>query len=185
MFLPIATSWDLYIVGFGNPQRRDDGIGPYVVRQLKSALKPYDYIGFLSVRHPEPSIFAELQGADRILFVDATIKALANGWQLNRIQPEPGLLPYTTHHFTPMVILGIIRMLCGHSPPTWLLTVEGCDFGFGRSLTAAAKKRARSAISRILGFVRENLQPPAGVGVNFLESTGVKNEHTGRYSDYR
>ncbi len=185
MALPVDPSWYLYIVGFGNPQRRDDGIGCYIVRQLKSALKAYDKIGFLSVRHPEPSIVDELHGADQILFVDATIKTLSSGWQFNRIQPEPDMLPYTTHHFTPMVILGMINMIYGQSPPTWVLTVEGCDFGFGNRLTSAAKKRAESAISAIVGFVRANLQTPLDVGTNFLKRTGVKNEHTGRYPDYR
>ncbi len=160
MSLPVDPSWDLYIVGFGNPQRRDDGIGSYIVRQLKSALKSYDKIGFLSVRHPEPSIISELHGADQILFVDATMKMLTNGWQLNRIQPETEMLPYTTHHFTPTCILGMIKMLYGQSPPTWVLTVEGCDFGFGRRLTFTAKIRARSAISAIVGLVRANLQTP-------------------------
>jgi len=158
--LPVESSWDLYLVGFGNPQRRDDGIGPYIVRQLKSILKSYNKIGFLIVHHPEPSIVAELQRAGRILFVDATMKALTKGWQMNRIEPELDMLPYTTHHFTPMVILGIMRMLYGQSPPAWVLTVEGCDFGFGRSLTSTAKERARAAISTIVGFVRENLKTP-------------------------
>ena len=167
MPLPVDPSWDLYIVGFGNPQRRDDGIGFYIVRQLKSALKAHDKIGFLSVRHPEPSIIAELHGADQVLFVDATITALTNGWQLNRIQPDLQMLPYTTHHFTPMVILGMIKMLYGKSPPTWLLTVEGCDFGFGRRLTATAKKRARSAISTITAWVRANRQTPLMSGQTF------------------
>ncbi|UCG07485.1 MAG: hydrogenase maturation protease [Desulfobacterales bacterium] len=167
MPLPVETAWDLCIVGFGNPQRRDDGIGSYMVRQLKSALESYDKIGFLTVRHPEPSIVAELHAAAQILFVDATIKVLTNGWQLNRIQPEPEILPYTTHHFTPMIILGIMRMLYGQSPPTWVLTVEGCDFGFGRSLTFTAKKRAESAISAIVGFVRANLRTPLMSGQTF------------------
>jgi hydrogenase maturation protease len=165
--LPVEASWDLYVVGFGNPQRRDDGIGAFIVSQLKSALKSDDKIGFLTVRHPEPSIVAELQGADQILFVDATMKALTSGWQLNRIQPRLDLLPYTTHHFTPMVILGMLRMLYGKSPPTWVLTVEGCDFGFGRSLTATAKKRARSAIATIVEFIRANLQTPPMSGQTF------------------
>jgi len=165
--LPVDRSWRLYIVGFGNPQRRDDGIGSYIVRQLESALKPHDTIGFLTVRHPEPSIVDELHGADQILFVDATIKVLTNGWQLNRIQPETEMLPYTTHHFTPTVILGMIKMLYGQSPPTWVLTVEGCDFGFGRRLTFPAKKRARSAISAIVGLVRANLQTPLMAGQTF------------------
>lgn len=160
MPLPVETARDLYIVAFGNPHRRDDGIGSYIIRQLKSALKAYDRIGFLSVRHPEPSIVDELRGSDRILFVDATVQALPNGWQLNRIQPELDTLPYTTHHFTPMIILGMIKMLYGQSPPTWVLTVEGCDFGFGRRLTATAKMRAQSAIAAIVGWVRTNLQPP-------------------------
>ncbi|UCE54466.1 MAG: hydrogenase maturation protease [Desulfobacterales bacterium] len=167
MSVPIDPSWDLYIVGFGNPQRRDDGIGSYIVRQLKSALTAYDKIGFLSVRHPEPSIVDELHGAEQILFVDATIEVLTNGWQLHRIQPELEMLPYTTHHFTPMVILGMIKMIYGQSPPTWVLTVEGCDFGFGRRLTSTAKKRARSAISATIGFVRANLQTPLIWGQTF------------------
>ncbi len=167
MALPVDPSWDLYIIGFGNPQRRDDGIGSFVVRELKSALKAYDKIGFLSVRHPEPSIIDELHGADQILFVDATIKALTSGWQLDRIQPETEMLPYTTHHFTPTVILGMIEMIYGKSPPTWVLTVEGCDFGFGRRLTPTAKKRARSAISAIAGGVRTNLQTPRMSGSTF------------------
>lgn len=159
MSLPVDRSWDLYIVGLGNPQRRDDGIGSYIVRQLMSALKS-SKIGFLSVRHPEPSIVAELQGANQIVFVDATIEALSNGWQLNRIQPELEMLPYTTHHFTPAVILGMIKMLYGQSPQAWVLTVEGCDFGFGQRLTLTAKKRARSAISAIVRWAKANLQTP-------------------------
>lgn len=158
--MPMGASWDLCIVGFGNPHRRDDGIGSYMVRRLKSELKTYDRIEFLSVRHPEPTIVAQIHGAEHLLFVDATIQALPNGWQLNRIQPELNTLPYTTHHFTPMILLGMIKMLYGQSPPAWVLTVEGCDFGFGRRLTSTAKKRAQSAMSAIVGWARTNLQPP-------------------------
>jgi hydrogenase maturation protease len=160
----VDPSWRLFIVGFGNPQRRDDGIGFYIVRQLKSALKSYDKIGFLSVRHPEPSIVDTLYVADRILFVDATIKALPYGWQLNRIQPEAEALPFTTHHFTPMAILGMIKMIYGHCPPAWMLTVEGFDFGFGQGLTSSAEKRARSAISAIVRRMEANLQIPLKSG---------------------
>ena len=167
MTLPVETAWDLYIVGFGNPQRRDDGIGSYIIRQLKSALKANDRIGFLSVRHPEPSIAEALHSADRILFVDATIKALTHGWQLNRIQPELEMLPYTTHHFTPMAILGMIKIIYGQSPPAWVLAVEGCDFGFGHQLTATAQKRARSATLAIIGWARANLQTPLMSGQPF------------------
>lgn len=157
--MPMGSSWDLCIVGFGNPHRRDDGIGSYIIRQLKSDLKSYKCIEFLSVRHPEPSIVEDLRGSKRILFVDATIQALPNGWQLNRIQPELDSLPYTTHHFTPTIILGMIKMLYGQSPAAWVLTIEGCDFGFGRRLTATAKIRAQSAIAAIVGWARTNLQP--------------------------
>jgi hydrogenase maturation protease len=158
--LPVDPSSQISIVGFGNPQRRDDGIGPYIVGQLKSALKAYDTIGFLSVRHPEPTIVEALHGADQILFVDATIRVLTCGWQLNRIQPDTQALPFTTHHFTPMAILGIIKMIYGYCPPAWMLTVQGFDFGFGQGLTSGAKKRACSAISLIVRGVGANPQTP-------------------------
>jgi hydrogenase maturation protease len=158
--LPVDPSNQLSIVGFGNPQRRDDGIGPYIVGQLKSDLKAYGTIGFLSVRHPEPSIVEALHGSDQILFIDATIRVLTCGWQLNRIQPDTDALPFTTHHFTPMAILGMIKMIYGYCPPAWVLTVQGFDFGFGQGLTCRAKNRARSAISAIIRRVGANLQTP-------------------------
>jgi hypothetical protein len=58
-------------------------------------------------------------------------------------------------------------MLYGQAPPTWVLTVEGCDFGFGYNLTSTARKRARSAISAIIGFIRANLQTPLMSGQTF------------------
>ena len=167
MSLPVDPSNQLSIVGFGNPQRRDDGIGPYIVGQLKSDLKAYGTIGFLSVRHPEPSIVEALHGSDQILFIDATIRVLTCGWQLNRIQPDTDALPFTTHHFTPMAILGMIKIIYGQSPPAWVLAVEGCDFGFGHQLTATAQKRARSATLAIIGWARANLQTPLMSGQPF------------------
>jgi Ni,Fe-hydrogenase maturation factor len=35
MSFSVKPLFDFWIIGYGNPQRRDDGIGPYIVKRLK------------------------------------------------------------------------------------------------------------------------------------------------------
>ena len=153
--MPTPCSYTSWIIGYGNPQRRDDGIGPFVVDRLKSVLKHKKGVHILALPQLAADLVEPLCEADRILFVDATIENLDGGQARTRIYPETRLLPYMTHHVRPSYLLGLIQALYHRSPPAWLFSIQGHDFGFGEGLSPGAEKSAEDVGGEILQFIEE------------------------------
>ncbi len=62
------------ILGFGNPVRSDDGVGCYVVEQLKKHFDPMpEWLNVLDMGTSAFEALFQLQGHERIIFVDAVI----------------------------------------------------------------------------------------------------------------
>jgi len=142
-----------WIVGYGNRERRDDGIGPYVVEKLKASLEMKMNVRLLTLPQLSADMAAELQEAERILFVDATIDNLEGGWKWSRLEPEMKVLPYLTHHVDPAFLLGLMEALYGRSVCAWLVSIHGSDFGFGEGLSPEAAGRADRVCLEILEFI--------------------------------
>lgn len=60
-------------MGFGNPVRSDDGIGCYVVQELKELLVDTNKITILDMGTSAFEVLYQLKGHNRILIVDAVI----------------------------------------------------------------------------------------------------------------
>jgi hydrogenase maturation protease len=148
-----APSSDFWIIGYGNPQRRDDGIGPYIVNRLQPDFKHRKDIHLLVLHQLEPDVIDTLKKAHTILFVDATVETLAEGRHWVGIQPELKALPCLIHHVAPSFILGLLQCLYHRNPAAWMVSVEGNDFSFGCGLSSEAQKRAEQVIGEIAEFV--------------------------------
>lgn len=61
------------ILGFGNPARSDDGVGCYVIEQLKASLGAQEAVTLLDMGTSAFEVLFQLKGHDRILLVDAVI----------------------------------------------------------------------------------------------------------------
>jgi len=145
-----STDSRVLIIGFGNTQRRDDGIGPHVIRQLQEAIGMDNGVRFRSVSQLAIEMAEELYPADAVIFVDATVKVLDGGWQCERLRPYTAPADFRTHHLRPDFLLGMALAIYQHHPPAWLVAVQGDDFGFGREITPAARTRAAGAIGKII-----------------------------------
>ena len=144
---------DYFVVGYGNTQRRDDGIGPYIVNQLQPIFKDRKSVHLL-VRHQlEPDIIDMLKRADILLFVDASVDVLAGGSHWVEVQPQLNAMPFLIHQVAPAFILGLLQGLYNRVPKTWLVSIEGNDFGFGNGLSPDAQKRAMQVIGEITSFI--------------------------------
>lgn len=146
-----------WIVGYGNRQRRDDGIGPFVVDKLRSVLKREKEVRLLALPQLRVDVAEELREADLIWFVDATIDDLEGGWARSKLHPETQFLPYLTHHVHPSFLLALIEALYHRSPCAWLVSVQGCDFGFGNGLSPEAEKRAEEVSSKIIRLIDDTV----------------------------
>ena len=148
-----APSSDFWIIGYGNPQRRDDGIGPYIVNRLQPLFKHRKDVHLLVFHQLEPDIIDTLKTADTLVFVDASVDALTEGRLWVQVQPELNPMPFLIHESAPAFILGLLQCLYHRHPKTWMVSVEGSDFGFGNGLSSDARKRAEQVIGEIAEFV--------------------------------
>ena len=142
-----------WIVGYGNRQRRDDGIGPYVVEKLKGALEQKKGVRLLAVPQLGADLVEDLREADRLLFIDATIDNLEGGRKWCQLHPEMRLLPYLTHHVDPAFLLGLMEKLYSRAASAWLISIHGSDFGFGEGLSPEAARTADQVSLEILEFI--------------------------------
>lgn len=148
-----SKSFSTWVIGIGNPLRRDDGIGPYIVRAINQALRHEKDVGVRIMYQLEPDLVEDVRHADFIVLVDAAMEDLKDGLSWVRVRPESKYLPYLTHHLNPSLFLGFFQLLYHRCPQTWLMSVQGCDFGLGEGLTSEAEKRSEEAISEILKFI--------------------------------
>lgn len=63
------------IMGFGNPVRSDDGIGIYVIEQLKAKLQDLEQVSLFDMGTSAFEVLFTLKGHQRILVVDAVINS--------------------------------------------------------------------------------------------------------------
>jgi hydrogenase maturation protease len=61
------------VLGFGNPVRSDDGIGCFVVQELQQRLGDREGVRVLDMGTSAFEVLFQLQGHERIFFVDAVI----------------------------------------------------------------------------------------------------------------
>jgi hydrogenase maturation protease len=136
------------IFGWGNPSRGDDALGPLFV----------EHFAELAGRHPEWGAVEcltdfqlqvehalDLQGRDRVLFVDASLDAPAP-FSLTRIEAARDA-SFTTHAMSPQAVLKVYADIDdGEPPPCWLLAIRGEQFELGEGLGGTARSHLQIAI---------------------------------------
>ncbi len=61
------------VLGFGNPVREDDGVGIYVIDELKKELGDQENLSIFDMGTSAFEVLFKLKGHDRIILVDAVI----------------------------------------------------------------------------------------------------------------
>jgi hydrogenase maturation protease len=140
----------ILIVGFGNPGRGDDGIGPELARRLERLALPgvtveADYQ--LSVEHA--ALVAE---HDLTVFVDAAVEAGApfSFQPVAEASADAGF----THFVTPGQVVRLARACFGAAPPCYLLGVRAHAMDdFAEGLTPEAAADLEAALAHLVRFV--------------------------------
>ena len=136
------------IFGWGNPSRGDDALGPLFVEHFTA----------LAARHPEWGAVEcltdfqlqvehalDLQGRQRVLFIDASIDA-PTSCSLQRIEAARDA-SFTTHAMSPQAVLKVYADIDeGEAPPCWLLAIRGERFELGEELSASARQSLQAAL---------------------------------------
>jgi hydrogenase maturation protease len=140
----------ILVIGYGNPGRQDDGLGPAVatgIGQLGWAnLTVYDNYQ-LSIDDA-----AEIAEHEIVWFVDAA-KAGPEPYFVRDLAAASSV-EFTSHVMRPEAVLAIARDCFGCCPQAFLLGVRGYAFEFVEQLTPAATLNMRAALAMLTDRIR-------------------------------
>lgn len=135
----------LLVLGWGNPSRGDDALGPLAVERLRQRVAEMQGIEFLDDYQLMIEHALDLGGRARVLFIDASATATAP-FEVSTPCVAPGAT-LSTHALSPQALLKVYRDLNrSEPPPCTLLAIRGERFGLGESLSPAAQSHLDAAL---------------------------------------
>jgi hydrogenase maturation protease len=135
------------VIGYGNPGRLDDGLGPAFARELEQAGLPgvtveADYQLAVEDAHA-------LADHDVVVFVDASLTA-PEPFSFQRIGPKADA-HFSSHIVEPEGVLALARELFGATTAAYVLGIRGYVFDeFGETIS----ERAQANLAAALAFLR-------------------------------
>lgn len=138
----------ILIIGYGNPLRRDDGVGWAVIEAIEAQAPPD--MTCLAVHQLTPELSEGVANADLVMLIDASAEGEAGYIHVTPILPSKETIPIMTHHLSPCGLLDMARWLYGKAPFTLLITITGADFGIGEGLSDMVKGKVASLVNVIL-----------------------------------
>lgn len=163
-FSYISRMATISVLGFGNPVREDDGVGIYVVNQLKEKIDNEE-IDILDMGTSAFEVLFQLKGKERIILVDAvlntgepvgTLYKLPAAEIEGHIQDDPMVF---LHSLKWDQALSYAKKILGDAYPeqidVYLVAIESTKFN--TEMTEAARIGGDKLVATILEDLKENM----------------------------
>jgi hydrogenase maturation protease len=150
----------ILIIGYGNPDREDDGVAWHILRALIVKLglpapdsyedefpqnEKFDFSFHLQLT---PEMAEDIAGYEYVCFVDAHTGNIPEEVRLIDVESDFQRSPFT-HHLTPQSLISICESLYESKPEAVLLSVRGYQFLFSRQLSEETMTLVPSAVELI------------------------------------
>ncbi len=143
---------NILVIGYGNPGRGDDGLGPALAEAIEALRLPgvsveSDYQ--LSVEHAEPAARCAV-----VVFVDAVCEGAGPFW-MRAVEPGRSSPGFSSHHVDPATVLALARDLFDGRARGYLLGIRGYTFDpFAAGLSEPAQQGLRAATGGLAAVIR-------------------------------
>ena len=145
-----------WVIGYGNPGRQDDGIGPWLIKKLSSCL-PQHLTHFVSLQENYQLTVEDALEAcrfQRIIFVDASL----NGTEPFSYTPVGTSTKgeFGSHTLDPRGLMQLCATLYQHQAEAWILGIRGYEFAeFKEQLSAPAEQNTTEALEFLLNTLED------------------------------
>ena len=162
----VDLSGSVLVIGYGNPQRGDDGVAWKVLDSLRATQPRPDAppLRLKRVHQLAPELADPASRARAVIFVDARADAEAGKVSCEPVTPGAGT-GSLTHSLSPQAVLLYAERLFGHVPRAAVVTVGGTSFDHGDELSPEALRAVPKAARRIRSlarlWARQSLPEPA------------------------
>lgn len=140
------------VIGYGNPGRGDDGLGPAFAEAVAARGLPGIDVEIDYQLVVEDA--ARVAEHDMVLFADAE----REGAEAFRLRPAgtDAEMGFSSHAVTPGTVMALARKHFGAEAEGWLLGIRGYDFdSFGEGLTAGAAGNLARALEHMEPVLRD------------------------------
>ncbi len=147
----------ILVIGYGNPGRLDDGLGPAFARCVQELALPgvsVDADYQLAVEDA-----AEIAAHDAVLFADASVSG-EEPFALLPVKAERSSgVGFSSHSLSAETVLGLADALFGARPRAFQLAIRGYVFdGFGEGLSSRAASNLDAALAHAEPLLRAGLR---------------------------
>ncbi|MFH1748711.1 MAG: hydrogenase maturation protease [Planctomycetota bacterium] len=166
----------MLVIGYGNPGRLDDGLGPALATAIEKLALPGVRVECNYQLTVEDA--AAIAKHDIVIFADAAVSGSAPFF-LQRVQPS-GEMGFSTHSVEPAELMALVKKLFGADAQGYALGLRGYSFNeFGERLSEQAKFNLTAAVEYLVQALRKGTFSEVGSGPDTAHANG----HAGSNGD--
>lgn len=140
----------ILLLGFGNPARLDDGLGPALVSELEK--EPLKGLSTDSNYQLTVEDACDIAQYEIVIFADASVKG-KEPFSFDPLSSESPM-SFSTHSVSPGAVLFLAESIFQAKTKAYLLGIRGYEFNeFEERLSEAAQENLSSALDFIKNFV--------------------------------
>ncbi|MFP4380363.1 MAG: hydrogenase maturation protease [Candidatus Sumerlaeia bacterium] len=139
------------LIGFGNPGRKDDGLGPALAAAVeKMGLADVTVESNYQLNVEDSDAIAK---HDVVIFADASVNC-KEPYEFERLAPQ-AVSSFSSHSIEPRAVLALAHQLFQAKTTGFMLAIRGYEYNeFEENLSDAARENLQKAVA----FVEEILQ---------------------------
>ena len=143
------------VIGVGNENRHDDGIGIVIARQLKKIVQPD--LPVIEARREAMELFDSWKDTEKVILIDAVNgkEEVGKVYRFSATKNAFGceFSNYSTHTFSLDQVIELARNLNELPPELIVYGIQGKNFTLGRGLSS----ELRGNITHIVGVIFDEL----------------------------
>jgi hydrogenase maturation protease len=143
--LTVNDQTPILVYGYGNPGRRDDGLGIAFSQAIENAGFPDCTVEQNYQLNAEEALL--IADFPLVLFADAS--HTPEHFSLSRIKPAIEI-GFTTHAMEPSSVVGLCHELYAKEPECYLLEIRGHEWAMKEGLGATAESNLKLALDAFL-----------------------------------
>lgn len=139
----------ILVIGYGNPGRQDDGLGPAVVRAIDGL--GWSNVSTLDNYQLTIEDAVDVAAHDMVWFVDAACRG-DEPYAIHCLSPSLDIT-FTSHLVKPQTVLAIADQQFCRCPEAWLVSVRGYEFGFHEGLSDRAHDNLTATVALLRRWI--------------------------------
>lgn len=140
----------ILVYGFGNPGRRDDGLGVALAEQIGQQCEGIEVETAYQLNVEDALMLSHY---DAVIFADASENPI-DSFRFARLKPSKEIA-FTTHAMSPGSVLALCEELYHHRPATYLLEIRGEEWEMAEGLSARGAENLAKALAFLEPLLRE------------------------------